>query len=241
MTLSAALLALVALMALMALWSPDARAAAPVLDTPRTGLPGKTTPLETKPLETKPSGLPAPTLPGQDKDKAGSGPDGAHDHDHNAKGPSVIETVKVPALPALVRSSKATWEKGYAAIRSAVAELRSEATRANLVPKGRPLVIYIENNDQDFRFDVMLPLASEPAANVKLSNGFRFGHNPGGKAMKFEHRSAYADIESTYEAITAYLDDKGMSAREFFIEEIINDVADPADIKAAVNIYVFLK
>jgi effector-binding domain-containing protein len=209
------------------------RAAAPVLETPKSGLSGKTTT----------QGLPAPSLPGPDTSQPADKPDGAHDHDHNTKagGASVIETVKVPVLPVLARTAQASWDNGYAAIRKAIAELRAEATRAGLEPKGRPLIVYIENSDQQFRFDALLPLASEPAATAKLSNGFRFGRNPGGKAMKFEHRGAYAEIESTYEAITAYLDEKGLSAREFFIEEIVNDVADPADIKSAVNIYVFLR
>jgi effector-binding domain-containing protein len=220
-------------LALTAFPASISQAAAPVLEAPKASQSGKT----------KTQGLPSQSLPGSGASQPADKPDGAHDHDHNTKsgGASVIETVKVPVLPVLARTAQASWDNGYAAIRKTIAELRTEATRAGLEPKGRPLIVYIENSDQQFRFDALLPLASAPAVTAKLSNGFRFGHNPGGKAMKFEHRGAYAEIESTYEAITAYLDEKGLSAREFFIEEIVNDVADPADIKSAVNIYVFLR
>ena len=45
--------------------------------------------------------------------------------------------------------------------------------------------------------------------------------------MKFEHRGSYEDIDATYEAITAYLDEKGVEADNLFIEEYLNDVKTP--------------
>ena len=47
--------------------------------------------------------------------------------------------------------------------------------------------------------------------------------------MRFEHDGAYSDIDATYDAITAYLDDKGIDAQDSFIEEYVNDVKDPDD------------
>ncbi len=46
--------------------------------------------------------------------------------------------------------------------------------------------------------------------------------------MRFEHRGAYDDIDATYEAITAYLDEKGIDAQEVFVEEYLNDVKTSA-------------
>ena len=62
-----------------------------------------------------------------------------------------------------------------------------------------------------------------------------------GKTMKFEHRSAYDDIDSTYEAITAYLDEKGIEAKPMFIEQYLNDVTSADDTSLQVDIYVFVK
>jgi effector-binding domain-containing protein len=226
-----------AILVMTAGWS---QAAAPVFSPPKQGLSGNTAGTQTP-------ALPVPVLPGTTLPASGNSPSKAEPkitdgHDHEVKpGTSVIEAVDLPVLPALVRTTRATWDNGYGTIRATIAALRAEASRAKLEPKGRPLIVYIESNDKDFRVDVLLPLASEPADTATLSAGFRTGHNPGGKALKFEHRSAYADVETTYEAITAYLDTKDLSAREFFIEEFVNDVPDPGDIKMAVNIYVFLK
>ncbi len=194
-------------------------AAAPVLNAPKPGAAAKSAP-----------GMPAPEAkPGE-----------RNDHDDKSK-EGVIQTVDLPSLPALASTGKTSWEKGYADIRSAIATLRAQSQQLGLEPKGRPLVVYVESDDQGFRFDLLLPLAKAPAADAKLQPGIRAATNPGGKAMKFEHRGAYAEIENTYQAITALLDEKGLNARDFFIEEFVNDAADANDITMAVNIYVFLK
>ena len=46
---------------------------------------------------------------------------------------------------------------------------------------------------------------------------------------------------STYEAITAYLDEKGLEARNMFAEEYLNQVKTSDDSSLEVDIYVFLK
>ena len=69
----------------------------------------------------------------------------------------------------------------------------------------------------------------------------KLGQTPVGKAMRFEHRGAYDDIDATYEAITAYLDEKGIDAQDMFIEEYLNDVKTPDDPNLQVDIFVLLK
>ncbi len=83
------------------------------------------------------------------------------------------------------------------------------------------------------------PLLFEPAAD--LPPDVAVGTNPSGKALKFQHRGAYDDIDSTYEAITAYLDEKGLEARNVFVEEYLNDANGADDANLALDIYVFIK
>jgi effector-binding domain-containing protein len=59
--------------------------------------------------------------------------------------------------------------------------------------------------------------------------------------MRFEHRGAYEDIDATYEAITAYLDEKGIDAQDVFIEEYLDDIKAPDDPNLQVDIFVLLK
>ena len=59
--------------------------------------------------------------------------------------------------------------------------------------------------------------------------------------MRFQHRGAYDDIDGTYEAITAYLDEKGIDAQDVFIEEYLNETKTSDDPNLQVDIYVLVK
>ena len=72
----------------------------------------------------------------------------------------------------------------------------------------------------------MIPIDKAPEGKTTLSETVKLGQTPAGKAMKFEHRGSYEDIDSTYEAITAYLDEKGLEADNLFVEEYLNEVKD---------------
>lgn len=61
------------------------------------------------------------------------------------------------------------------------------------------------------------------------------------KAIKFQHRGAYDDIDSTYDVITAYLDAKGLQVDSPYIEEYLTDLTTSDDPNLQVDIYVFVK
>ena len=113
--------------------------------------------------------------------------------------------------------------------------------KANLAPVGRPIAVFVESDDTGFRYHAGYPLTSAPEGKSSLSETVKIGQTPSGKAMRFEHQGAYGDIDATYDAITAYLDDKVIDAQDTFIEEYVNDVKDPDDPTLQVNIYVLLK
>lgn len=243
-----------AVLATSALLPVSGQAAAPVLKAPAPSAGKVGTPPGTGPVL---PGIPLPdatpdskpnTTP--DQKPGGANPGGTRsepkpktkdDHGASHDPDKVIQSIELPAKPALILTAKSKWEDGYKTIGKLVAALKKEATRLQLKPAGQPLVIYLENTDNDFRFDVLLPIAAKISGPVKLADGIRIGSNPGGTALKFEHRGPYSKIEDTYEAITAYLDEKSLIAREFFIEEFLSDLAGPADGKHVVNIYVFLR
>ena len=113
--------------------------------------------------------------------------------------------------------------------------------KASLVPAGRPIAVFVESDDTGFKYHAGYPLASAPEGKASLSDAVKIGQTPSGKAMRFEHQGAYSDIDATYDAITAYLDEKGIDAQDSFVEEYANDVKDPDDPTLQVNIYVLLK
>ena len=87
----------------------------------------------------------------------------------------------------------------------------------------------------------MLPIEKAPDGKSTLPGDITFGMSPAGKVLKFQHRGAYDDIDTTYEAITAYLDERGFEARDLFVEEYLNDSKGSDDVNLQVDVYVYLK
>jgi effector-binding domain-containing protein len=154
---------------------------------------------------------------------------------------STGETVDLPARPFAYVEGKADKDEIYSAILSSLSSVKRDMDKANLAPAGRPLAVFVESDDTGFKYHAGYPLAATPEGKPSLSDAVKIGQTPSGKAMRFEHQGAYGDIDATYDAITAYLDDKGIDAQDTFVEEYANDVKDPDDPTLQVNIYVLLK
>ena len=156
-------------------------------------------------------------------------------------GGEAAQSVDVPARQVAITAGSATWESGYAAIRASFAKVRAAVAKANVKEAGRPFAVFVETDDKGFRYDAMIPIANPPADASQLGPDVKTGLSPSGKALKFEHRGAYEEIDSTYEAITAYLDEKGLEAKDMFIEEYLTDTPEADDTSLAVDIYIFIQ
>ena len=121
-----------------------------------------------------------------------------------------------------------------------LATVRGEMDKAGVKPAGHALAIFLTADDNGFTYRAEIPIAAIPEGKAQLSPTVSSA-SADGKAMRFEHRGAYDDIDATYEAITAYLDEKGVDAQDSFIEEYVNDVKDPDDPTLQVYIYVLLE
>ena len=151
------------------------------------------------------------------------------------------QTIELVARPAAYLDGKAGRDEVYSAIIGAIATVRAEVSKAGLKPVDHPIAIFLEADDSGFKFRAAVPLAAPPEGKTQLSDAVKIGETPIGKAMRFEHRGAYDDIDGTYEAITAYLDEKGVDAQDVFVEEYLNDLKSPEDPNLQVDIYVLLK
>jgi effector-binding domain-containing protein len=154
---------------------------------------------------------------------------------------STGEAVDFPPRPFAYIEGKADKDEIYNSILGSLTLVKRDMDKANLTPAGRPIAVFVESDDTGFRYHAGYPLAAAPEGKSSLSDTVKVGQTPSGKAMRFEHQGAYGDIDATYDAITAYLDDKGIDAQDTFIEEYANDVKDPDDPTLQVNIYVLLK
>jgi effector-binding domain-containing protein len=171
---------------------------------------------------------------------------GAADKTEPPTGETPVESVSgqivdVPARPVLVLKGQAKWDDAAKTLTGSLAKVTAAATKAGLAPNGRPLAVFTDTDDNGFHYEAMLPITKAPEGKLKLGDGVEVGASPAGKALKFEHRGSYDEIDSTYEAITAYLDEKGLDTNNVFIEEYLTNLTDAEDANVDVDIYVFVK
>ncbi len=154
---------------------------------------------------------------------------------------AAAQPFEVQSRPAIVVSGAAKWEDGYKAITAALAKARAAMAKAGVKEGGRPLAAFVDTDDDSFKFQAMIPLDAPVAGSVDLGPDAKPGETPAGRAIKFQHRGAYDDVDSTYEAITAFLDEKGYEAQNVFVEEYLNDPKGADDSALELAIYVFIK
>ncbi|MGA2792337.1 MAG: GyrI-like domain-containing protein [Roseiarcus sp.] len=198
----------------------QAAPAAPASPAPPAGAPA-----------TPPAATPPASTPGA------SPADGGQPSDDSSTG----QTLDMTAHPAAYSEGKANWSEGFSALTGAFDSINAELTKSGVAAAGRPIAVFVETDDTGFSYRAMIPIEKALEGKTALSQTVKLGETPAGKAMKFEHRGSYEDIDSTYEAITAYLDEKGLEAANLFVEEYLNDVKTPDDPNLQVNIYVLLK
>ncbi len=111
-----------------------------------------------------------------------------------------------------------------------------KVTQAN---NGQPLLIYRATDDDGFEFEAALPIEAAPAQAP--GGEISVGPAPTGRALKFVHRGAFDGMETTYESIANYIEGKGLTAEELFIEEFVTDPLTSKQDALVINVYVPLK
>ncbi|WP_297295558.1 GyrI-like domain-containing protein [uncultured Methylovirgula sp.] len=224
--------------------TPAAQSPAPAVKAPAAVPPAsdqpKSLPPATglKPASSAPAAAPPPP-PGPPPGVPSPGP---NEPDRGAPGVSSESStvmLDVPARPVALLAATAKWDEAFKVIKDTEQRLKAAVDKAGLKIAGHPVAMFTKEDDKGFTFTAMLPLA--PGSKAALSDGVTLGQSPAGKAIKFQHRGAYDDIDSTYDLVTAYLDEKSLEAQDFFIEEYLTPLTSGEDPYLAVDIYVFLK
>ena len=154
---------------------------------------------------------------------------------------ATTESVNVPARTIVMVSGKSSYDDAFKSIKASLETLKTAMSKAGLKPSGHPITIFSEPDDKGFKYLAAIPIAAAPTAKPDLGTDVSIGQSPAGKAIKFQHRGAYEDIDSTYDVITAYLDAKGLQVDNPYIEEYLSDLTTPDDPNLQVDIYVFVK
>jgi effector-binding domain-containing protein len=132
-----------------------------------------------------------------------------------------------------------SWDKAFDIISGSFKKLKTYLDKEGIKADGLPMTIFTATDDTGFEFEAAVPIA-EPPKNPPHGE-FAIGQSPEGKALKFVHRGSYEDLDNTYEAITNYLDDRRLEAKDMFIEEYETDPATADAKKLVVRVYVLIK
>ena len=129
-----------------------------------------------------------------------------------------------------------TWDKAYETLVDAFKSLYAYLDKQGIKRAGPPMTIYTQADDTGFQFQAAVPVAEPPKETPSGDVGV--GTSPAGRAFKFVHQGSYDSMDTTYEAITSFLDAKSLEAQDLFVEEYVTDPVSTPDDKLTVNVYV---
>ncbi len=182
--------------------------------------PAKSEPAPAAPVAPNPGSDPASPLPLQPGDAFG-------------------EEVTLPGRTAVYLKGHTNWDNAFETLIDAFKSLNEYLDKQGIKPNGPFMTIYTQTDDSGFLFEAVAPIAQAPANPPK--GDIAVGKAPSGKALKFVHRGSYDAMDTTYEAITNYLDDKQLEAKDLFIEEYASDPTKTDPNNLVINVFVPVK
>lgn len=149
------------------------------------------------------------------------------------------EQVTLPERTMVYLKGHSKWDTAFETLIDAFKSLHEYLDKQAITPAGPAFTVYTQTDDTGFSFQAALPIAQAPKDPPK--GDIAIGPAPAGKALKFVHRGSYDAMDTTYEAITNYLDDKQLEAKDLFIEEYATDPVKSDPDKLVVNVFVPVK
>jgi effector-binding domain-containing protein len=148
------------------------------------------------------------------------------------------EETTLTAKKVVVLKGKAVWDSAFETITDSIKALNTLLAKQKIDPAGPVIIVYTSTDDTGFTFQAEMPVSQEPK---NLPKDMSIAQSPEGKVLKFVHRGSYDNMDNTYEAITNYLDEKKLEAKDTFIEEYVTDPLKTEEDKLIINVFVPLK
>lgn len=149
------------------------------------------------------------------------------------------EEVTLPERTVVYIKGHTNWDAAFDTLLEAFKSLQEYLDKQGIKPNGPAMTIYTETDDTGFGFRAAFPVAEAPKDPPK--GDIAIDKAPAGKALKFVHRGSYDAMDTTYEAITNYLDDKRLEAKDLFIEEYTTNPITANPDKLVVHVFVPVK
>src|ERR1700726_3182969 len=131
------------------------------------------------------------------------------------------EDATLTAKPMVYVKGTGTWDNAFETITNSFKTLKAYIGKEGLKVAGQAMTIFTSTDDTGFQFQAAIPVAEPPKNPPK--GEIAIGNSPQGHALKFVHRGSYDGLDNTYEAITNYLDDHKLEAKDMFIEQYLTD------------------
>jgi effector-binding domain-containing protein len=149
------------------------------------------------------------------------------------------EEVALAAKPIVFVKGSGTWDQAFATISGGLKTVEAYVAKAGLKTDGLPMTIFTATDDKGFDYQAAIPLTAAPKDPPQ--GGIESGQSPGGRALKFVHRGSYDALDDTYEAITNYLDERRLEAKDVFIEQYVTDLLSTSEDNLVINVFVPIK
>ena len=149
------------------------------------------------------------------------------------------EEVTLTARTIVFSKGSANWDSAFDTLVEAFKNVYGALQKQGLKAAGPAMTIYTATDDTGFEYQAGVPVAEEPKG--PLPEGLAVGKSPEGRALKFIHRGSYDAMDSTYEAITNYLDERKLEARDLFVEYYVTDPLTTQEDNLVIEVYVPVK
>ncbi len=150
------------------------------------------------------------------------------------------EDATLTAKPIVYLKGTGTWDNAFETITGSFKTIKAYINKEGLNIDGQAMTIFTSTDDTGFQFQAAIPIAEAPK-NPPKGDNIGIGNSPQGHALKFVHRGSYDGLDNTYEAITNYLDDHRLEAKDMFIEQYLTDPLTTNEDHLVVNVYVLIK
>lgn len=105
--------------------------------------------------------------------------------------------------------------------------------REEVQPSGPPFAMYHNMDMSALEVDIGFPVPSQLPGSGDLTPG----RIPGGRAVVATHEGSYETINETYDALMAFVEEKGLEMAEFSLEFYLNDPRQtpPDDLRTEIR------
>jgi effector-binding domain-containing protein len=149
------------------------------------------------------------------------------------------EETTLTAKPIVFVKGTGNWDNAYETITKSFKAVKAYVDKEGLKVDGQPMTMFTATDDTGFSYQAAIPLAEPPKTPPR--GDVAAGMSPEGRALKFVHRGSYDGLDNTYEAITNYLDERRLEAKDMFIEQYLTDPLTTNEEHLVVNVFVMVK